>query len=245
MIDEKGRKYVLKDEEIKNEFQTDLGVLKREHIIKAQNGDLIYSHLGYAFRILKPNFEDLLARFKRGPQIVPLKDCALIATYSGIKSGSFVVDGGTGGGVLACFLANLVRPNGHVVSYEIRKDYIEIAKWNRDFAGLTDWLDIKKSDIYDGIKEKDLDLVTLDVPSPWKAVEHAQKALKLGGFLVGFIPTVLQVKRFCDKITKTKNLRLVRCIEIMERGWKVVGRILRPTSMMLGHTGFLVFARKF
>ncbi|MDD5417433.1 MAG: tRNA (adenine-N1)-methyltransferase [Candidatus Nanoarchaeia archaeon] len=239
-----GRTYTYNTDEIKKDFHTDFGVITKKDMINAKFGRKIKTHKGVEFSVIEPTIKDLLARFKRGPQIVTFKDSAIIAAYTGLKPGMKVVDGGAGSGVLASFLGNLVSPNGKVITYEIREDFSKIAKHNVKIAGLERIVKVKNKDMSKGIDEKNVDLVTVDVKSPWEIVEPAKKALKVGGFLVAYIPTVLQVDDFVREVNKHKELKYLRTIEIIERGWKIEERVLRPMSQMLAHTGFLIFVRK-
>jgi tRNA (adenine57-N1/adenine58-N1)-methyltransferase len=49
-------------------------------------------------------------------------------------------------------------------------------------------LKVKKKSIYEGIEEKEVDIITLDLPEPWLAVGPAEAALKVGGFIVSYLP---------------------------------------------------------
>ena len=172
--------------------------------------------------------------------MITLKDIGLIISETGIGKKSKVLDAGSGSGALACFLANLVK---EVVTYEIRDDFIKIVKNNIDFLNLKN-VKIKKKDIYDGIDEKDLDLIVLDLPEPWKALESARKALKPGAFLVSYSPTIPQVMDFVNKIREDDDFSYLKTSEIIEREWEVEQRKVRPRSQAIGHSGFITFVRK-
>lgn len=191
---------------------------------------------------MKSKFTDLLKKAKRGPQVILLKDAALMAAYSGLESGDKVVDAGAGSGWLASYLARIVAPKGKVVTYERRKEFINIAKENFKLFNLTN-IKIKNKDIYEGISERNLDLITLDLQEPWRLIPHAEKALRQGGYLAVYSPQITQVIEFANKLGKSK-LRIEKVVEVLERSWKVEGKVARPEFHMLGHTGFLTFARK-
>lgn len=244
IISKNGRHYTYNTDEIKKDFQTDVGVLKKADMIKAKFGRKIKTHIGEEFTVIEPTVKDLLARFKRGPQIVTFKDSAVIAAYTGLRNGMKVVDGGAGSGVLACYLGNVVGPTGKVTTYEIREDFAKLAKHNIEICGMEKYVKVKLRDMSKGIDEKNVDLVTIDVPSPWEIVKPALNNLKVGGHMVAYIPTVLQVSDFVAEVIKHKELKYMKTIELIERGWKVEGRVARPMTQMLGHTGFLVFVRK-
>jgi tRNA (adenine57-N1/adenine58-N1)-methyltransferase catalytic subunit len=187
--------------------------------------------------------QDVLRRLTRGPQIITMKDAAIIAGFAGISSGDVVVDAGSGSGFLSIYMGNLVRPEGKVFSYEVRKDFATLAAANVKKAGLGEYVEIKNKDIFEGIDEKDVDVITLDMPEPWHAVKHAKKALKEGGYLVGYVPSVEQFRRFVLECEKA-GLRHERTIECSVREMLLKERSTRPQTKGLMHTGYLTFVRK-
>lgn len=186
---------------------------------------------------------ELFRKLARGPQIVTLKDAGIIAAYTGLSPGDLVVDAGAGSGFLAIFLGNIVRPKGRVVSYEVREDFAKIAARNVKKADLGKYVEVKNRDIFKGIDEKDVDVITLDMPEPWHAIDHAFKALKKGGYLVSYLPTVEQMSRFvllCGK----KGLRHEQSVECIVREMSVKESGTRPETKGLMHTAYLSFFRK-
>ncbi len=225
--------------ELEKDFHTKYGYVKKEDL-KLKEGSRVKSSTGKEFFLVKPSFIDLYRKIERMPQIIPLKDAALIAAETGISRKSRIVDAGAGSGALACFLANIAK---EVVTYEIREDFLSVAKRNIEMLGLKN-IKIKHKNIYEGIDEKNADLITLDLPEPWKAIKAAEKALKTGGFLVSYSPTTPQAADFVNEIHKSSNFAHIKTIEIMEREWEISERKVRPKSQAIGHSGFLSFVRK-
>ena len=188
---------------------------------------------------MEPSFVDLWEELQRGPQVMIQKDVGLILAKTGVNATSKVVDAGGGSGSLCFSLANVCK---EVVVYEINPEHYSILVKNQKLFGLPNVV-LKPADVYKGIVEQELDLITLDVPEPWKVTTHAQKALKEGGFVVVYLPNLLQMKRFIDSTARTK-ITVLEIIELLERKWKIEDKIMRPEFQMLGHTGFLVFGRK-
>jgi len=219
----------------KGDMHTDAGMI-REDDIKKSNG-LIKSHNGNEFLIFDSNFVDQLKKIRRGPAIMIQKDIGAILANTGISKESLVLDAGTGCGVTASFLARFVKK---VITYERNESFFNIAKHNFEFLNITN-VKQKKADVYEGISEKNLDLIVLDLPEPWRALKHAHKALKSGCFLVAYLPTIIQVNGL---ISKSDDFFHEKTIEVLERDWHVDGKKVRPKNQMLGHTGFLVFLRK-
>ena len=236
LMNKLGKRFLVKD--TTKDMHTQFGYFKKEDL-KAKSGR-IKTNTGKEFAIFDAYFIDLHKKIKRDAQIIPLKDIGLIVSETGVNKKSKVVDAGSGSGALACFLANIAK---EVTTYEIREDFIEIVKNNIKFLNLKN-VKIKNKNVYDGIDEKNVDLVTLDLPEPWKALESAEKALKPGGFLVSYSPTIPQVMDFVNEVRKNDNFAYLKTSEIIEREWEVEERKVRPRSQAIGHSGFLSFARK-
>ena len=185
---------------------------------------------------------DLMKKLKRGPQIITLKDAAIISAFTGMSPGDSVVDAGAGSGFLSVYMGNIVKP-GKVISYERRPEFAEIARKNVKKAGLEKIVDIKDKDIYEGIDENDVDVVTLDLPEPWNAVAHAKKALKTGGYAVAYVPSVEQFRKFVRECEKSGMLH-EKTVECTVREMVVKERGTRPQIKGLMHTGYISFCRK-
>ena len=236
LISNQGRKFLVRD--TSKDMHTQFGYFKKEDL-KSKNGR-IKTNTGKEFSVFNAYFIDLYRKIKRGAQIIPLKDIGLIVSETGVNNKSKVVDAGAGSGALACFLANIAK---EVVTYEIREDFIEIVKNNIRFLNLKN-VKIKNKNIYDGIDEKNVDLIVLDLPEPWKALESAESSLKAGGFLVSYSPTIPQVMDFVNEIRKNENFAYLKTSEIIEREWEVEERKVRPRSQAIGHSGFISFVRR-
>ena len=236
LITKQGKSFFVRD--LTKDFHTQFGYIKAKDL-KKKSGS-VRTNTKKELNIIEASFIDSFKRIKRGPQIIQLKDAATIIAETGVNQESKVVDAGAGSGALACFLAHYVKS---ITTYEIRKDFFDIVKKNSKFLGLEN-IKVKNKDIYKGISEKNLDLITLDLSEPWKAIEHASKSLKNGGFLVSYSPTIPQVMDFVKTIYKNKSFTYIKTIELLEREWEVNDRKVRPKSRMTGHTGFLSFARK-
>lgn len=238
LITKQGKKFYVRD--MDKDFHTQYGFVKKEDLKKIKDETVLKTNTHKEFAIFSPFFADLYRKIKRDAQIIPLKDVGLIIAETGINKNSKIIDAGSGSGALACFLAHLCK---EVVTYEIREDFIEIVKKNIEFLGLKN-IKIKNKDVYSGIDEKDIDLVVLDLPEPWKAITNAKKALKVGGFLVSYSPSIPQTMDFVNEIHKNTNFVHVNTSEIIEREWEVEERKVRPKSRGIGHSGFISFCRR-
>jgi len=232
LIDEKGNTYLVKGAA---DFHTKYGMVGKKDV-RRKAGSTIKSNTGHRFRILAPDITDFFAKAKRGPQAVTLKDAVSIAGFTGIKSGSRVVDAGIGSGILSMYLAHIVAP-AKLTAYEVREDFAEIASKNFERFGVKN-VRIRMKSIYDGIAEKNLDLLSLDVPEPWQAVDAAKKSLRVGGYISSYSPSITQNKKFVDAL---RSGFTHETFETLKRTWKM--DTVRPDTRMLGHTGFITIAR--
>ncbi|MBS1267196.1 MAG: tRNA (adenine(57)-N(1)/adenine(58)-N(1))-methyltransferase TrmI [Candidatus Woesearchaeota archaeon] len=234
---EKGKRFYSKDGK---DMHTQYGYLTSEDIKKAKFGQTLETNTGKKMSKIKPSFMDVYTRIKRGAQIIPLKDIGVILTETGINNKSKIVDAGAGSGGLACFLANIAK---QVTTYDIREDFIKIVEKNKKLLNLKN-LRIKKGSVYEKIDEKNIDLITLDLPEPWKAVENASKSLEVGGYIMSYSPCIPQVMDFVEEVNKHNELLFIKTIEIIERKWDINKRKVRPKTQTIGHSGFMTFVRK-
>jgi tRNA (adenine57-N1/adenine58-N1)-methyltransferase len=237
LITKQGKKFFAKN--TSEDVHTQYGVVKKDQL-DSKDGSLITSNTGKEFFVFEPSFIDIYRKIKRDAQIIPLKDVGYIIAEAGINKESRVLDAGAGSGALSCFLASIAK---EVITYDIRDDFIKIVEANIEFLGLKN-IKIKKKNIYEEMDEKNIDVATLDVPEPWKALANVSKALKPGGFLVSYSPSIPQVADFVNDVRKNDDFIYLKTVEISEREWEVEERKVRPKSRGLGHSGFLSFARK-
>lgn len=224
-------------------FHTHKGYVKLDDLIGKRYGSAVVSSLGLEFLALKPLLTDYIVKSARQTQITYPKDIALIVMFSGIGPGSKVVEAGTGTGALTTALAFYVRPRGKVFSYEIREEFLEVAKKNLERAGLGNRVKLKNKDITAGIDETEVDAVVLDLATPWLVVPHACAALKPSGTIVSFSPTVDQIVNTTEAL-ENHGFVDIETIECMMRGMQVERGRTRPQTLMTAHTGYITFARK-
>ena len=219
-----------------------IGVFDPAILIGKKYGDKI--EIGSKeFWILIPSLQDKLKALKRKAQIILPRDSAHIIMNCSIESGHTVLEAGIGSGSLTIALANAVSPNGKVISYDKRKDFIDHAIKNLKISRLDNFVTTKYKDITKGIDEKNLDAVILDIPNPWDAIGHAWNSLRVGGYIATYSPLISQVEKTVDKIRKYKFIE-IKTYENIQREMIVGEHGTRPSFEMLGHTGYLTFARK-
>lgn len=235
LISSSGRKFMFREADLHTQY----GFIKKEVINKSKLGSKLKTNKDVNLFLIEPSFKDLYEKIKRMAQIIPLKDIGTIISEAGINKESKVLDAGSGSGGLACFLAKIAKK---VVSYELREDHLAVVKKNKEVLELKN-LEVKSGDIYLGVKEKDIDVMILDLPEPWKALETAKDALKVGGFLVSYSPHVPQSVDFVNAVRSDFNFIYLKTLEVIQREWEIDGRKVRPQASRISHSGFISFAR--
>ncbi len=239
---DKRRSYLVRIEREKR-VHTHKGFIDLTGLIGREFGARILSNKGVEFVAFKPTIRDYIFKISRRTQIIYPKDISLIVFFSGIGPGSRVVEGGTGAGALTAALANYVRPSGKVYSYEIRRKFLELAAENLRRIGVIDYVELKNRDLTEGIEERDVDAVILDMATPWLVVPHAYEALRGSGTFISFSPTVDQAVKTVEAL-RQNGFAGIETFESMFRGMQIERGRTRPETLMTGHTGYITVARK-
>ncbi len=225
-------------------FHTHKGIVDLSEIIGRPFGGEVATTLGAVFRILPADYLDHLERISRRTQVIYPKDLAMIALLANAVPGARILECGTGSGALTSYLASHVRVSGRVYTYEVRAEFQENARRNLEKLGLQDYVEMKLKDLTEGIDESNLDSVVLDMATPWLVVGEACRALKVGGRFVSFSPTINQVEKTVDELGRHPFVN-VKTIELIMRTYKVKVNETRPDTLMIGHTGYIVSARRY
>ncbi len=233
-ISKKKRYYI---DNLDKDFSTQYGTIKKSDLKKTGK---VKSSTDKEFFIFPAHFIDDYKHIRRLPQIIPRKDIGLIITETGLGNKSIVVDAGSGSGGLSLMLANIVKK---IITYDIKKEHCDIVKQNIKTLELKN-ITVKNKSIYDNIDEKDIDVITLDLPEPWLAVKNCITALKHGGFIVNYSPSVPSIMDFISEVNKHEELFHIKTVELILREWEFDKRKVRPKSKMMGHSGFLSFVRR-
>ena len=198
---------------------------------------------GKTLRVRHASVEDIISTIERKAQMLTSKDIAMIIHLCGIGSGSKVVEGGAGSGALSIAVLASIGTEGHLTTYELRDDFAAIARKNVESASLEGGWTLKIGNVCDKIDEREVDAVILDIPDPWDCVVVSKAALKNGGTFCAFIPNVNQVESTVHSL-RDNSFTEVRAIETLQRELLVHEGGARPSCDMLGHTGYLVTARR-
>ena len=226
-------------------FETHIGNYPVGDLIGQPEGCWIVTNRGHRLMAIRPTLSDLTLRMPRLATVMYPKDLGAMLVYADIFTGARVLEAGAGSGAVTMMLLRAVGETGRVYTYDVRQDMIDQAQANiaRYFENW-DNLEIKLGDVYEGFDEDELDRVVLDLPEPWHVVPHASDRLLPGGVFFGFIPTVPQVDELVRSLRAQRTFSMIETMEIMMRQWNVSGRSVRPSHRMIGHTGFIVTARR-
>jgi len=243
LLDRKYRRHLQKLEPV-GKFHTHLGSVLHTEIIGKEVGSRIQV-AGHKFLALRPTLAEFIVESRRVTQIIYPKDVGAILVAADIFPGAKVLESGLGSGALTTSLLRAVGSSGQVFSYEVQEESIKKAIKNIHAAVPdTSNLTVRTANLYDGIQDKELDRVVLDVPEPWEAVTHAAEALQSGGIFLAYLPTILQVHRLVEALNQEPQFDLVDSFEVIQRPWHVTRRSVRPVHRMVAHTAFLTTARK-
>ena len=241
LIDRKGRRYLVRLEP-GGEFHTHAGSVAHDAIIGSPEGAAFRSSKGSEIQAFRASLADYILKMPRGAQVIYPKDLGPILMLADVAPGLRVLESGVGSGALSMAL---LRAGADVTGYEIREDFAGRARNNvEEFLG-PDALDrfaVQVRDCYEGIDETDLDRVLLDLPEPWRVVPHATTALRPGGTILAYTPSIIQASRLREALDSA-GFVMAETVEVLNRTWHIDGPSVRPDHRMVAHTGFLTHAR--
>ncbi len=224
-------------------FHTHAGILAHDDLIGATEGSSVTGSTGRSFLVLRPTLSDVILKMPRGAQVIYPKDLGAILMAADIAPGQRVLEAGVGSGALSM---TVLRAGASVVGYELRQDFAERAQTNVVAAlGPDVPYRIEIRDVTEGIDETALDRILLDMPEPHKVVPAAAAALRPGGILLAYLPTINQTALLRQTLDADEvPFGLAETQEVLRRTWHVEARSVRPDHRMVGHTGFLTTARR-
>lgn len=226
-------------------FSTKRGEINLSSLVGSEFGTIVKTHLGAPYAALKPTFYDRIMRgIKRQTQIVYPKDAGYIALWLGLHNGMRVFECGAGSGAMTSVLANAVAPDGSVTAYERDERFFKLAKRNVAKIGLDMNVNIFLRDLADGVDDKPYDAAFIDVREPWLYAEQIWQALSGSAGVAFVIPTTNQVQQLLHAIENHYGFTDVNVAETLLRFYKPVSERLRPKDRMVGHTTYIVMARK-
>ena len=228
------------------EWHTHKGVLKHEALVGLPEGSIVATNGELKFQAFRPLLADYVLSMPRGATIVYPKDAAMIIGVADIKPGIKVLEAGVGSGALSISILRAVGESGHLHSVEIRDDFAKISQENvKNYFtdSPTNWK-LTVGALEEQKLESDYDRVILDMLAPWECVETAAHALVPGGVFLSYVATTTQLSKIAEAIKDNGNFTEPESSETIVRGWHHEGLAVRPQHRIIGHTGFLIFARR-
>ncbi len=244
LMDAKGRRKLITLEQGKK-FFSHTGAIDHNQIIGQSDCSIVESEKGTKYLAFKPLLRDYVLSMPRGATIVYPKDSAIIVGYSDLFPGAKVLEAGVGSGALSAAILRAIGTEGRLISFERREEFAEIARKNVErFFGseIRNWI-IQVGDVAD-VSDIEVTHVILDMLEPWRTLPAISKVLLSGGVLVTYVATTTQMSVMVEAIRESGDYTEPEIFETLLRPWHVEGLAVRPEHRMMGHTGFLIFARK-
>ncbi|HEY3094687.1 MAG TPA: tRNA (adenine-N1)-methyltransferase [Nitrososphaera sp.] len=224
-------------------LHTHLGIIDISATIGMEYGSAVSTTEGKLIFLIEPTIHDFIMKSERRTQIVYPKDLGYIAARTGLKNGAKVLEVGTGSGALSTFMASIVKPEGHIYSFDVNPDFMEMARRNLEKAGVSQYVTIHQHDPHQGVDVRDADVAIVDLGDPWTVLDQVHDALKGSGAFVAICPTMNQIEKTATELKKS-GYADIDCVELMIRSMEAREGMTRPSMRMIGHTTYLVFARK-
>ncbi len=252
LTDPKGRRHSILLERGK-QFHTARGGISHDDLIGGPEGVVVTSTGGVSYLALRPLLGDFTVRMPRGAAVVYPKDAAQIVMGADIFPGARVIEAGAGSGALSCALLRAIGPHGRLISFERREDFAAIARANVEsfIGGPHPAWDLRVGDLVESIsagtgpsRPADIDRIVLDMLAPWECVLALAGVLVPGGVICCYIATTTQLGRTVETLRSHGGFTEPEATESMLRTWHVEGLAIRPDHHGIGHTGFLVTARR-
>ena len=227
-------------------FHTAKGAVSHDDLIAQPEGVVVSSTAGARFLAMRPLLNEFTVTMPRGAAVVYPKDAAQILMSADIFPGARVLEAGAGSGALTCSLLRAIGPSGRLISYERREDFATIARRNvENFFGASpaNW-ELRVADLLDSHPEEPQDRVILDMLAPWECVAVLAEVLVPGGVFCSYVATTTQLAETVETLRVHGGFTEPEATESLVRAWHAEGLAVRPRHDMVGHTGFVITARR-
>lgn len=245
LVDRKARRYLVTLTP-GGQFSYHAGTVAHDDVLGAPEGSRVRASKGARLRALRPTATDWTLEAPRGAQVVYPKDQAMIVGLGDISPGCEVIEAGAGSGALSAALLRAVVPGGHLTSFEQRADFAAVARRNvaARLGDVGDAWTLIEADARTQLGERACDRVVLDLLEPWDLIAPAGAALRPGGILCAYTPTITQVMRLREALDADGGWARAETVETLQRAWHVDGLAVRPDHRMVAHTAFLTAVRR-
>ena len=229
----------------KESFHTHIGVIKHSDAIGKEYGSRLITNKDKYVYLLKPTMFDYVMKLQHGTQIVYPKDIGYIIARAGIGDGQKILEIGTGSGSLTSFVASVVKPRGHVYTFDVDENFMKIAEKNIKRAGVSKYVTQHNLDLKTAKKMPltEMDVALIDLGDPWVVIPQVRQMLKGSGSIFAICPTMNQLEKLTMALVENEftdiesTEHIIRTIEARD------GKT-RHSFQGIGHTTYLCFARK-
>ena len=245
LIDQRGKRHLIFLRKSET-FHSDRGWIAHDAVIGQPEGTWVRSSMRLRYLALRPTLAEYVLDMPRGAQVIYPKDLAMMVFWADVYPGCRVIEAGTGSGALTLALLRAVGPEGRVISYEQREEFARraIANIHMRLGEVTN-LTVRLGAVEDGLAEEPaVDRFLLDLPEPWKLVTLVAGALRPGGILLCYVPTIIQSQQLAEALQRDRHWALIETFETLYRPWNIEGQSVRPFHRMVAHTGFITVARR-
>ncbi len=246
LTDPKGRKHLV-TLVCGQSFHTHRGSLAHDDLIGQPDGSVVRSSGGTPYVALRPLLADFTLSMGRGAAVIYPKDAGQIVAFADMYPGARVLEAGAGSGALSCWLLRAIGDEGRLVSYERRPDFADVARKNVEkfFGGPPPSWQLIVGDLTEATGAGEVfDRVVLDMLAPWEYAGAAARLLVPGGLICCYVATTTQLSRIAEALRGQGSFDEPTAWESLIRGWHVDGLAVRPEHRMIGHTGFVITARR-
>jgi tRNA (adenine57-N1/adenine58-N1)-methyltransferase catalytic subunit len=245
LTDPKGRRHSILLA-VGGQFHTAKGSVSHDDLISRPEGVVVTSTGGTPFLAMRPLLNEFTVKMPRGAAVIYPKDAAQILMSADIFPGARVLEAGAGSGALTCSLLRAIGQTGRLTSYERREDFAHLAQRNvESFFGAcpSNW-ELRIGDLLASLTDEPLDRVVLDMLAPWDCVAPLAEVLVPGGVFCAYVTTTTQLAQTVETLRAHTGFAEPEATESLIRAWHVEGLAVRPRHDMVGHTGFVITARR-
>jgi tRNA (adenine57-N1/adenine58-N1)-methyltransferase len=229
-------------------FFSNKGHVEHDDLIGRDEGFTTTASSGAEYLVFRPLLSEFVVSMPRGAAVVYPKDAAQIVALADIFPGARVVEAGVGSGALTCSLLRAIGPYGQLTSFERREEFADVARKNvtQFFGQQPGTWSLNLGDLQEQMPAQGIraDRIILDMLAPWECVDAVADALYPGGVVCAYIATTTQMSRFVETVRAHGGFTEPSAWESLVRDWHVEGLAVRPGHKMIGHTAFLVTARR-
>ncbi len=229
----------------KDVLHTHIGILKHADAIGKEYGSKLITNKDKYVYLLKPTMYDYVMKIQHGTQIVYPKDLGYIVARAGIQNGQKIVEIGTGSASLTSFVASIVKPRGHVYTFDVDENFMKIATKNLKKSKMEKYVTMQKLDIktVKKVPVEDADVALIDLGDPWTVIPQVRKMLKGSGAVFAICPTMNQLEKLKMSLVENEFTDIESTEHILRTIDAREGKT-RHSFQGIGHTTYLCFARK-